>query len=254
MSRLDRRDFLRLTVSGVGGLVGGHLISSCRPEPSLPAVTSTAIQPTPTPAEARSSPTPAPHPALGRARGIAPGRVVWAFDPDATRWDGATGFWWQENNRPMGTYNALVDLMGHRHLGAKTLLFVIDGLYATPDQSAEVNNAARWQFDPFDDGWTSSLLISQDGVAIDSVGLDFLRSEPTIVGNPKIMPPHSTCENFLHEAALAWNPTSDTRYDPDGSDERLPSLGVHEHWNNSDQRLYSRNLGTGTGIELIQIA
>ena len=31
----------------------------------------------------------------------------------------------------MGTYNALVDLMGHRHLGGKTLLFMIDGLYAT---------------------------------------------------------------------------------------------------------------------------
>jgi len=86
------------------------------------------------------------------------------------------------------------------------------------------------------------------------VGLDFLRGEPTITANPKVMPPHSTCENFLHEAALAHNPASDTRYDPDGSGDRLPSLGVHEHWNNPEQRLYSRNLGTGNGIELLQIA
>ncbi|MDX2429371.1 MAG: DUF362 domain-containing protein, partial [Bacteroides sp.] len=31
--------------------------------------------------------------------------------------------------RDMGTYNALVDIMGHKHLGEKTLLFVIDALY-----------------------------------------------------------------------------------------------------------------------------
>jgi len=30
-------------------------------------------------------------------------------------------------------------------------------------------------------------------------------------------------------------------------------LGVHEHWNNEIDKLYSRNLGTGNGIELIQI-
>ena len=30
----------------------------------------------------------------------------------------------------MGTYNTLVDLMGHRDLGAKTLLFMVDALYA----------------------------------------------------------------------------------------------------------------------------
>jgi hypothetical protein len=27
---------------------------------------------------------------------------------------------------------------------------------------------------------------------------------------------------------------------------------VHEHWNNPRDRQYSRNLGTGEGIELIQ--
>jgi flagellar hook assembly protein FlgD len=30
----------------------------------------------------------------------------------------------------------------------------------------------------------------------------------------------------------------------------LTSLGVFEHWNNATDRLYSRNLGTGDGIEL----
>jgi hypothetical protein len=33
----------------------------------------------------------------------------------------------------------------------------------------------------------------------------------------------------------------------------LANLGVYEHWNNPTDRQYSRNLGTGQGIELIQL-
>ena len=33
----------------------------------------------------------------------------------------------------------------------------------------------------------------------------------------------------------------------------MESLGVHEHWNNSTDKQYSRNLGTGEGIELIKL-
>jgi hypothetical protein len=35
--------------------------------------------------------------------------------------------------------------------------------------------------------------------------------------------------------------------------KRLASLGVHEHWNNAEEKKYSRNLGTGQGIELVAI-
>jgi hypothetical protein len=35
--------------------------------------------------------------------------------------------------------------------------------------------------------------------------------------------------------------------------KRLPSMGVHEHWNNPSEKKYSRNLGTGNGIELVLI-
>jgi hypothetical protein len=44
-------------------------------------------------------------------------------------------------------------------------------------------------------------------------------------------------------------------YDPDhkGNVTRLQSLGVHEHWNNPVDKQYSRNLGTGKGIELIKL-
>jgi hypothetical protein len=33
----------------------------------------------------------------------------------------------------------------------------------------------------------------------------------------------------------------------------LSSLGVHEHWNNAQDKKYSRNLKTGAGIELVAV-
>jgi len=140
----------------------------------------------------------------------------------------------------MDTYNCLVNLNGHEHLGGKTLLYFIDGLYPARNQSNEV---IRWQ--SYGDNWFSSLLASQDPVAIDSVGLDFLRNEPLnadVTGNP---------ENYLHEMAQADNPRSGTSYDPERDGTRLASLGVHEHWNNPIDKQYSRNLGIGDGIELV---
>jgi hypothetical protein len=160
---------------------------------------------------------------------------------------------WTWSQRPMKTYSALVDLMGHLHLGEKTVLFMLDGLYAAQHQSIEISNPSRWQAAPFNQGWSSSILVSQDGVAIDSVGLDFLRNEPTILNTPNVMPANSTCENYLHEAAQADRPASGTVYRPQGDEQGLPSLGVHEHWNNAQERKYSRNVGTGNGIELIAI-
>ncbi len=37
------------------------------------------------------------------------------------------------------------------------------------------------------------------------------------------------------------------------SQDSVTNLGVHEHWNNAEERLYSRNLGKEEGIELISI-
>jgi hypothetical protein len=148
-----------------------------------------------------------------------------------------------DRNRGMGTYNCLVDLIGSRYLGGKTMLYMIDGLYAAQNQSADVI-----RFESFGNDWCSSIFASQDPVAIDSVALDFLRNEPT---NTQII---GSVDNYLHEAALADNPPSGTFYDPDHSGDvvRLSSLGTHEHWNNAGDRQYSRNLGTGNGIELLQ--
>jgi uncharacterized protein (DUF362 family) len=139
----------------------------------------------------------------------------------------------------MGSYNALVDLIGHRHLGGKTMLYILDGIY-----TAEHNEGNVFRWASFGDHWASSLLMSQDPVAIDSVALDVLSSEP------RAAEVRGNAENYLHEAAQAAKPPSGTIYNPDGAGART-SLGVHEHWNNATERKYSRNLGRKEGIELI---
>ncbi|HJP29113.1 MAG TPA: DUF362 domain-containing protein [Candidatus Latescibacteria bacterium] len=152
---------------------------------------------------------------------------------------------WDFAGRDLGTYNPLVDLIGHRDLGGKTLLYVADALYSTRRQNEHLSNGDRFTSEPFSEtGWPSSLFLSQDPLAIDSVCLDFLRAEPTqfnVYGN---------VDNYLHEAARAHDPPSGITYDPEGDGTTLGSLGVHEHWNNPVDRQYSGNLGLPGGIEL----
>jgi len=148
------------------------------------------------------------------------------------------------STRGMGTYNPLVDLMGHKDLGGKTILYLIDALYAAPHQN---ERPEKWQSPPFDGHWTASVLVSQDPVALESVAVDLFGVEKTVA-----MRMVGAVDNYLHEAALAHRPPSGARYDPEGDDSRLESLGVHEHWNNAEKRQYSRNLGTGQGIELLK--
>ncbi len=146
-----------------------------------------------------------------------------------------------------GHYRALVDLMGHAHTGGKTLFYLIDGLY--PGVHPIEHSPRKWSTHPFNGEWASSLFASQDPVAIDSVAYDFLWAEWNDY-------PHmSGADDYLHEAALADHPPSGTFYDPDhaGNVTRLASLGVHEHWNNAQEKQYSRNLGKGEGIELLSI-
>jgi uncharacterized protein (DUF362 family) len=151
---------------------------------------------------------------------------------------------WSWPQAPMGSYNPLVDLIGHPHLGGKTLLFMVDALYGVENQNAELSNKSHFQSAPFNNHWSASLLLSQDPVALDSVGADILINEPIMITHPDVLPKDSTYQNFLHEAALADDPPSKTDY-------QLPSLGVHDHWNNSTEKKYGRNLGLGEGIELV---
>jgi hypothetical protein len=145
----------------------------------------------------------------------------------------------------LGIYRTLVDLMGHPHIGGKTVLYLVDGLYAGrhPKQLSPMN----LKMAPFNDDWSSSLFVSQDPVAIDSVGFDFLWTEW------EADPRRSGADDYMQEAALTNDPISGVVYDPDGDGTRLQSLGVHEHWNNPGDKQYSRNLSRNEGIELIRL-
>jgi hypothetical protein len=144
------------------------------------------------------------------------------------------------------SYSAFTDFLGHKDLGEKTMLFIIDGLYGNDNVDGPPHR--KWKMAPFNDAWPKSIFMSLDGVAIDSVGFDFLISEwPDL-------PDIANADNYLREAALANDPPSKTFYDPERDGVRCRSLGVFEHWNNPTEKKYSRNLGRAHGIELLQVS
>jgi hypothetical protein len=140
-------------------------------------------------------------------------------------------------------YMTFVDFLGHKDLGEKTMLFLIDGLYGSRNVAGPPT--PKWKMAPFNNNWACSLFASQDGVAIDAVGLDFLSNEWPDAPDMKFS------DSYLKEAALANDPPSKTFYDPEKDKIKCKSLGVMEHWNNSTDKKYSRNLGKKYGIELI---
>ncbi len=152
----------------------------------------------------------------------------------------------------MGIYSPLADLTLDARLGGKTVLYLLDALICAPSEGASITGEnARWRQSPFDGDYASSLFASQDPLAIDSVGMDFLTSEPAVVeSNWSARDP--SVENYLHELALLPAAPSGTAY-TDGLGNPAPCPGVHEHWNNSAAKQYSRNLGESEGIELVRI-
>jgi len=153
------------------------------------------------------------------------------------------------NQDPQGKdkYMTFTDFLGHKDLGGKTILFMIDGFYGARSQDGPPLIKDKWRMAPFNNRWCSSLFASQDGVAVDAVGIDFLRAEWPDLADI------AYAEKYLVEAALADNPPSKTFYDPERDGTRLKSLGVMEHWNNASEKKYSRNLGKKYGIELFYV-
>jgi len=152
-----------------------------------------------------------------------------------------------------GHYNGLVPLLGHKDVGGKTVLYFAEGLYTSPNQGTGTS-VVRWK--TLGNRWFSSVLASQDPVALDSVALDLITSEPNLTTQPNGKPNPSfngNIDGYLHEAALADHPPSGAVYDPEADGTPLASLGVHEHWNNPQDKKYSRNLGKGSGIELVRV-
>lgn len=166
--------------------------------------------------------------------------------------EGANLHQWLTRNE-MSIYSPLVDLMVHEQFGDKTVLYMLDTVIcAVSEGSSMTGNNTKWQQTPFNNDYTSSIFVSQDPVAIDSVGADFLMNEPTVTNNNSLLKNNPTVENYLHEAGLISNAPSGTVY-TNGNGKMVKNVGVHEHWNNSIQKQYSRNLGKDEGIELIYI-
>jgi hypothetical protein len=173
---------------------------------------------------------------------------------------------WEESPREVGNpsnggykrYRVLVDLIGSRYLGQNTMLCIVDGLFG--GGADETRGPVKYFMPPFNGDWSNSIFISQDQVALESVCFDFLRTEwdgknkhdkannifeqgPNLFG----------VDDYLHQAADSKNWPDGIIYDPDNSGKQLPSLGVHEHWNNPARKQYSGNLGLPNGITLISI-
>jgi len=159
------------------------------------------------------------------------------------------------------SYSPIVDLAASPNLGEKTILFILDGLYCARKHSSyamHFPNAPFFNkiFPYANTEWPSCILASLDGVALDSVGLDILYSQTknnidVENENRPWMILRENSDGYMHEMAQADNPPSGMVYTQNG--KRVKSLGVHEHWNNDEDRQYSRNIDpkNGKGIELI---
>ena len=128
-------------------------------------------------------------------------------------------------------YKTFVDFMAHKDLGQKTLLFIIDGTYGSRDVNGAP--APKWQKEPFNGDWACSLIVSQDEVACDAVGMDIL------IGEWPEFESMNYCDEYLREAAMIPHVPSGTVYRQEGKPLEQP-LGLFEHWNNQRERKYTK--------------
>ena len=149
-------------------------------------------------------------------------------------------------------YRVLTDILGHEKLGGNAVISIVDGLWGGIEAT---DMPVKWKTAPFNNDWPSSLFISQDAVALESVCLDFLRAEADINTAFLNRPFFPAVDDHLHQAADQANWPEGLTYDPEGDGSPMAaSLGVHEHWNNATEKKYSKNLSPdGKGIELFSI-
>lgn len=154
-------------------------------------------------------------------------------------------------NKATGQYRHLVDYMGHEQLGGKTLIYIVDGLWAGRNWEGIVE---KWTMAPFNGDYPASLFLSQDAVAIESVCYDFLLKEYENKTASLKYPYMIGVDDYMKQAADPKEWPAGIVYDPEGDSTPITSLGVYEHWNNATDKQYSRNLSTGNGIEMIKYA
>jgi hypothetical protein len=133
-------------------------------------------------------------------------------------------------------YRHLVDYMGHEQLGGKTLLVIVDGIWAGRSWEGFVE---KWNMSPFNNDYPSSLFFSQDLVAIESVCWDFLLKEYEDKPSGQQYPYMEGTEDYIRQAADPEYWADGITYDPEGDEIPLGSLGVYEHWNNGTDKEYT---------------
>jgi hypothetical protein len=161
-------------------------------------------------------------------------------------------------NGDYGVYRCFVDIMGHKDLGGKTVLYLVDAVWGSTNWG---HPPIKWRMAPFNDDYPNSLFVSLDPVAMESVAFDFLFYEfdedhPTegspADGDKGPYPHFEGTDDYIIQAADSNYWASGIIYDPEDDGTRISgSLGVHEHWNNATDKLYSRNYGLSEGIELV---
>lgn len=156
-----------------------------------------------------------------------------------------------QSNANTDQYRHLVDYMGHEELGGKTLLYLVDGLWAGRSWEGFLE---KWDMAPFNNDYPSSLFLSQDAVAIESVCYDFLLTEYANKSASEKYPYMTGVDDYIKQAADPSQWPVGITYDPEGDGTPIKSLGVYEHWNNATDMQYSRNLKSGDGIELVKYA
>ncbi|MBN2521066.1 MAG: DUF362 domain-containing protein [Bacteroidales bacterium] len=157
-----------------------------------------------------------------------------------------------KESRGSGKYRSLVDYMGHKETGGKTLIYIIDGIWGGENWEG---NIKKFKSDPFNNDYPNTIIVSQDPVAIESVGFDILFCEYDTDNSSSKYPLDYKEEiaDYLQQCASSDYWPDDITYDPENDGTPLESLGVLEHWDNSTSRQYSRNMGSGNGIELIYL-
>ncbi|QQS51930.1 MAG: DUF362 domain-containing protein [Bacteroidota bacterium] len=145
-----------------------------------------------------------------------------------------------------GKYRHLVDYMGHKQTGGKTLLYLIDGIWGGDNWAG---NIFKWQMSPFNNDYPNSLFVSQDPVAIEAVCFDFLLEEyKDHPDNDVKYPYYNGVNDYLLQAADESYWPSNITYDPENDGVKIGSLGVYEHWNNGTDKAYS-----GSGIDFVKV-
>lgn len=160
-------------------------------------------------------------------------------------------------------YSPLVDLNASPNLGAKTIIYMLDGLYCGRKHASYPLHFPNAPFfnkvDEYENTeWPACFLASLDEVALESVGLDLLyaqsidNTEPDFYDVPRILV-RNNASDYLLEMADPQNAPSGVKYMQGG--KPVESLGVFEHWDSPATMRYSRNLDPkkGKGIEFIYL-